>query len=59
MANSHVAFAGLARNLGHIVSLTIRRRERLASLFADYRIIVYENDSIEDTKIFYWGVYRF
>lgn len=50
MANSRVAFAGLARNLGRILPLTIRRLERLASLFADYRVVVYENDSIDDTK---------
>jgi hypothetical protein len=50
MARSRVAFAGLARNLGPILPLTIRRLERLAALFADSRTFIFENDSVDDTK---------
>lgn len=50
MARMRVAFAGLARDLGSILPLTIRRLERLGALFADYRAIIYENDSVDDTR---------
>lgn len=50
MAQLRVAVTGLARNLGHVLPATIRRIERLTSLFADARVIVYENDSTDDTK---------
>jgi len=50
MARSRVAITGLARNLGAILPTTIARIERLGSLFADHRVIVYENDSSDDTK---------
>ena len=50
MAGTRIAITGLARNLGHILPRTIRRVERLAALFADYRVFVYENDSQDDTK---------
>jgi hypothetical protein len=51
MARSRVAITGLARNLGAILPTTIARIERLGSLFADHRVIVYENDSTDDTKL--------
>ena len=44
MARSQVAITGLARNLGRVLPLTIGRIEALACCFADYRVIVYEND---------------
>lgn len=50
MARSRVAIAGLARNLGRILPLTISRVEALAGCFADYRIVVFENDSTDDTR---------
>ncbi|NBT13756.1 MAG: hypothetical protein EBS56_09280, partial [Planctomycetia bacterium] len=50
MAQSRVAITGLARNLGHVLPATIRRVERLCGLFADARVVVYENDSTDDTK---------
>ena len=49
MARSRVAITGLARNLGRVLPLTISRIEALACCFADYRVIVYENDSTDDT----------
>lgn len=51
MAASRVAITGLARDVGHVLPLTIRRIENLARCFADYRVVVYENDSRDDTKL--------
>jgi len=51
MAQARVAITGLARNLGAVLPTTIARVERLGSLFADHRVIVYENDSTDDTKL--------
>lgn len=50
MAMSSVVIAGLARNIGRILPATIERTRRLCSLFADARVIVFENDSRDDTK---------
>jgi len=50
MAQLRVAVTGLARNLGHVLPATIRRVERLCGMFADARVVVYENDSTDDTK---------
>lgn len=50
MGESRVAIAGLARNVGGVLPLTIRRIESLGQWFADYRVFVYENDSIDDTR---------
>jgi len=49
MAGLRVAITGLARDVGHVLPLTIRRIERLAGCFADYRVFAYENDSRDDT----------
>jgi hypothetical protein len=51
MAASRVAIAGLARNVGRILPVTIKRVENLARCFADYRVVVFENDSEDDTKL--------
>lgn len=51
MAQARVAITGLARNLGAVLPTTIARVERLGSLFADHRVIIYENDSTDDTKL--------
>jgi hypothetical protein len=50
MAESSVVIAGLARNIGRILPAAIERTRRLCSLFADARVIVFENDSHDDTK---------
>lgn len=49
MAGLRVAITGLARDVGHVLPLTMRRIERLAGCFADYRVFAYENDSRDDT----------
>ena len=50
MRNSRVVIAGLARNVIDILPLTIVRIERLAAMFADCRVVVYENDSTDGTQ---------
>ena len=49
MASQRVVIGGLARNLGSIVDTTIARVERLGRMFADYRVVLYENDSADET----------
>jgi hypothetical protein len=51
MGQTRVAITGLARNLADVLPTTIRRIERLRSLFADSRVVVYENDSTDATKL--------
>jgi hypothetical protein len=50
MAETRVAITGLARNVGRILPLSIRRIENLARLFADSQVVVFENDSQDDTR---------
>jgi len=50
MSRSRVAITGLARNVADVLPLTIGRVEDLGSLFADYRVFIYENDSTDDTR---------
>ena len=51
MAETRVAITGLARNLGAVLPLTIRRIEDLGRWFADYRVVVFENDSTDGTRL--------
>lgn len=51
MAETRVAITGLARDVGRILPLTIRRVEHLANCFADARVVVFENDSRDDTRL--------
>lgn len=51
MADSRVAITGLARNIGRVLPVTIQRIENLGRCFADYRVVVYENDSTDDTRL--------
>ncbi len=46
-ANQRVVICGLARDLEWILPETLRRFESLGEMFADYRIVIYENDSID------------
>jgi hypothetical protein len=46
---STVVITGLARNLGNIIGKTMARLERTGSMFLDYRVVVYENDSVDNT----------
>jgi len=50
MAETRVAITGLARNIGRVLPLTIQRIENLGRCFADYSVIIYENDSTDDTR---------
>lgn len=50
MARSRVVITGLARNVAGILPTTMRRIENLTRCFADHRIVVYENDSTDDTR---------
>lgn len=49
MRNQRVVLAGLARDVAWVLPRTMARLERLGSLFADYRIVIYENDSADET----------
>ncbi len=51
MAETRVAITGLARNIGRVLPLTVQRIENLGRCFADYNVIVYENDSTDDTRL--------
>jgi hypothetical protein len=50
MRDSRVVIAGLVRNAIDVLPQTIERIERLAKLFGDCRIVVYENDSVDGTR---------
>jgi hypothetical protein len=49
MRNRRVVICGVARDAGEVLPLTIARMERLGVLFADYRVVIYENDSQDNT----------
>ena len=49
MARRRVVLCGLARNVAHVLPHTIERIERLGDMFADYRVVIYENDSHDET----------
>jgi hypothetical protein len=51
MAESRVVITGLARNVASILPLSIRRIDTLARCFADSRVVVYENDSSDTTRL--------
>jgi len=49
--DKRVAIVGLARNIGQILNKTMARIERTGEMFRDYRVIIFENDSIDDTPM--------
>ena len=49
MGNKRAVICGLARDLAHVLPATIERIEKLGDRFADYRVVVYENDSKDAT----------
>jgi hypothetical protein len=49
MSEQRVVLCGLARNVRNWLPRTIARLERVGSQFADYRVIIYENDSTDST----------
>jgi hypothetical protein len=50
MRDKRVVICGVARDVAEILSATIARIERLGRMFAEYRVVVYENDSIDATR---------
>jgi len=46
----HITICGMARNIGGILPLTLMRLRALGLRFADFNIVVVENDSEDDTK---------
>ncbi len=49
MSRLRVVIAGLARNVAEILPSTIARIEAMGNLFADYSVVIYENDSSDIT----------
>lgn len=49
-ASSRVIICGLARDLGDTLYKTIARIECLGSMFEDYLVVIYENDSSDSTR---------
>lgn len=49
MRENSVVLCGLARDIGEILPKTIARMERLGEMFGDYRVVLFENDSSDDT----------
>jgi len=49
MAGRRVVICGLARNIEQVLPRTIARTERIGSMFADYRVVLFENDSSDAT----------
>lgn len=49
MSQSTCVIAGLGRNIESQLPLAIRHLETLGSYFADYSVVVYENDSTDST----------
>jgi len=49
MRDKRVVICGLARDIVKTLPDTIQRIERLGEMFADYRVVVFENDSVDGT----------
>lgn len=49
MRQQRALIVGLARDLSGCLPVTIEHVERLGELFGDYRVLVYENDSVDIT----------
>lgn len=49
LARSTVVFCGLARDVAASLPIVRARLERAGALCADYRVVIVENDSIDDT----------
>ncbi len=52
MQRSSVVICGLCRDVRPYLPRTADRIQRLGSLFADYRVVLFENDSIDATREF-------
>lgn len=49
MREKSAVICGVARNVGAVLPRTIARIEQLGRMFADYRVVLYENDSQDGT----------
>lgn len=49
--NFRVVFLGLARNLEPVLENSVNRLVQLGELAQDYKIVIFENDSIDNTKV--------
>lgn len=49
MSATTAVISGLARDVADILPLTIARIEQMGAMFADYRVVIYENDSRDET----------
>lgn len=49
MQRQRVVLAGLARDVAPILPTTIARVERQGEMFGDYRVVIFENDSADET----------
>ena len=45
-----VLLCGTCKNVGHVLPSTINIMEKIGGLFADYKIIIHENNSTDNTK---------
>jgi len=54
MKNSSVVIAGLCRDAQRHLPRTIARIERLGELFAEYRVVLFENDSNDRSRQYLW-----
>jgi len=50
MKKHKVVIAGIARDNADDLAIMMRHIESLGELFADYRVVIFENDSIDGTK---------
>lgn len=50
LANKKIAIVGLARNIGQIISGSINRLSNFAQNAKEYKIIIFENDSEDNTR---------
>ncbi len=50
MQQATAVICGLARDVAEILPVTITRIERIGESFGDYRVVIYENDSRDDTR---------
>lgn len=49
MKEKKIVITGLARNIAPVLGKTMARIERTGEMFADYRVVVFENDSRDNT----------
>lgn len=52
MQDSTVVVCGLCRDVRHFLPQTAARIERLGRMFRDYRVVLFENDSVDSTQEF-------